>query len=72
MPSLGADTVMAGRDGLSAPSAVAVGLVSCEDALPRAGAELINLVFFQSRVSLIRSVALPLELHLRVALSCCT
>lgn len=72
VPSSGVDTGMVGRDGLTAPAAIAVGLASCEDALPRAGAELINLTFFQSRVSLIKSVAPSLKLHLLVALSCWT
>ena len=33
MPSLAVDADMVGRDGLTAPAAVAVGSVSCKDAL---------------------------------------
>lgn len=72
LPSLGVDAGMVVWDGLTAPAAVAVGLASCVDALRCARAKLINLTFFQSGVSLIKSVALSLELHLLVALSCWT
>lgn len=72
LPSLGVDAGMVGWDGLTAPTAVAVGSASCVDALHCARAKLINPTVFQSGVSLIKSVALPLELHLLVALSCWT
>lgn len=63
VPSLGVDPGTLGRDGLTAPAALAVGSASCEDA----EAELINLTLLQSRISLIESVAPSLELQLLMA-----
>jgi len=48
VPSLGVDTGTVGRDGLTAPTAVAVGSASCEDALHHAGSELINLTLIKA------------------------